>query len=138
MNNAEWIALGVLAGLSVYDLKTKKVSVAAVLLFGIPVLIYRIFTGAEFVDLLLGMLPGLLLLVTAVCTGESIGIGDGLVLCVLGVFCGIQRAVAVLGMALVFAALLAVILLTLKRAGKKTALPFLPCLFAGYILCLLW
>lgn len=138
MNIAEGIFLGGLAGFSVYDLKTKKVPVAAVALFGTAVLIYRLCTGAGPAELLPGVLPGLALLLAAVCTKESIGTGDGLLLCVLGVFCGIKKAMAVLGMALVFAALLAVILLVIKRAGKKTELPFLPCLFAGYLLGLLW
>lgn len=138
MSITEWIVLGVLAGFSVYDLKWKKVVVWAVLLSGVFVLVYRIVSGAGISELLAGLVPGLVLLLVSRCTRESIGIGDGLVLCVLGLFCGLRQVLAVLGMALVLSAALAMVLLVLKKAGRKTELPFLPCLFAGYLLCVLW
>lgn len=138
MNIAEGIALGCLAGLSIYDLKTKRIVIKAVALLGIVVLVYRLCTGTGVLELAAGLVPGAGLLFVAFCTKESIGIGDGMVLCVLGLFCGLRKTMGVLGMALVFCAALAMVLLVLKRAGRKTELPFLPCLFAGYLLCLLW
>lgn len=138
MNIAEGIALGCLAGLSIYDIKTKKVAVKAVVFFGIVVFIYQLCIGIGVLDLAAGLVPGAGLLLVAICTKESIGVGDGMVLCALGLFCGLRKTMAILGMALVFCAVLAMILLVLKRAGRKTELPFLPCLFAGYLLCLLW
>lgn len=138
MSAAEWVVLGVLVGLSICDLKTKKIPVAAVVLFGAAVLGYRLMTGIELLGLLVGLVPGAVLLLLAVLTGESIGIGDGLVLCVVGLFCGLTKAVSVLAMALVLSSVVAMVLLVLKRAGRKTELPFLPCLCSGYLLCLLW
>ena len=135
---AEWIALGALAGLSVYDLKQKRVNVAVVAFLALAVLVYRFCTGTGVLMLLAGLVPGAVLVLVAFATKESIGTGDGLVLCVLGMFCGLKQALAVLGTALVLAALLAMILLVLKRAGRKTELPFLPCLCAGYMLGLFW
>ena len=138
MDIANGIMLGVLGGFAIYDLKYKKVPVWAVLVFGAVVLGYRFYAGAGIVELLFGLVPGILLLLTAFCTRESIGYGDGMVLCVLGLFLGIKNALAVLGMALFLAALPAGLLLVLKRAGRKTELPFLPCLFAGALLRLVW
>lgn len=135
---AEWIMCGVLAGFAVYDLKWKKVKMTAVALLGAGAVLYRIFTGTGASELVLGLLPGIVLLVVSFVTKESIGQGDGMVLCILGVFCGAKQAVAILGMAFTLCALLAVILLACKRVTKKTELPFLPCLCAGYCLCLLW
>lgn len=89
-------------------------------------------------ELAVGTIPGILLLLLAFCSGESIGKGDGLVLFMLGIYCGVAKAVAVLGMALLLVAVLALILLVLKRANRKTELPFLPCLCAGYLLSMVW
>lgn len=138
MKAAEWVVLGVLAGFSVYDLKTKRIPVAAVVLFGAAVLGYRLFMSTEFLELLAGLVPGIALLLLAVLSKESIGTGDGLVLCVVGLFCGLRMALSALAMALMLSSLVAMVLLVLRRAGKKTELPFLPCLCSGYLLCLLW
>ena len=138
MDIANGIMLGILGGFSVYDLIYKKVLIRAVLIFGAAVLGYRMYAGAGLGELLAGLVPGMLLLLTAFCTKESIGYGDGMVLCVLGLFLGMRQSLAVCGMALVFAAVSAMIRLVFKRAGRKTELPFLPCLFAGYLLSLVW
>ena len=135
---AEWMFFGVLAGFSVYDLKWKKINVIAIAVFAAVTLVYRICAGTEILELLLGLVPGICVSVAAVVTKESIGMGDGLVVCVLGIFGGLKPALAVLGMALLLSAMLAMILLVSKKAGKKTELPFLPCLSAGYLLYLLW
>ncbi len=134
----EWLVFGCLAGLALYDIKWKQVSVPVVVTAVILVTVYRLFSGTGITELLAGLIPGIGLLLTAFFTKESIGTGDGLTLCVLGLFCGMQRALAILGMALVISAVLAMVLLVLKRAGRKTELPFLPCLCTGYLLCYLW
>lgn len=138
MNVAEWLVLGVLTGFSAYDLKTRKVPVMAVVLCGTAALVYRFCAGTGIAELILGLVPGLCMLALAFFTKESIGTGDGLVLCALGMFCGLRRTLAILGMALVLAAALAIVLLVLRRVERKTELPFLPNLMAGYLLCLLW
>lgn len=136
MNLAKGVVLGVLAGLSAYDLKRKKIVVPVVIISGVVAVIYRLCCGTGILDLLAGIVPGVLLLFVSYCTKESIGMGDGMVLCALGVFCGCRMTFAILGMALVLAALLAIVLLVLRRAGRKTELPFVPCLCAAYFLCL--
>ena len=138
MNFAEWIMFGVLAGFSIYDLRTRRIPVAAVILLAVAVVVYRLYLGTFGWNMAAGLVPGAVLLVTAFFTKESIGVGDGLVLCVLGVFCGLGKALAILGTALVLSAVLAIILLVLKRVNRKTELPSLPCLCAGYLLCIWW
>lgn len=138
MNIAEWVALGSLGLLSVVDLKARKIPLLPVIILGMLAVVYRLWVGTSLFDMAAGVLPGCILLLLAMLTRESIGYGDGAVLVVLGLFCGVKQTVAAFGMALVLAALLAMILLVLKRVGRKTELPFLPCLCSGYVLCLLW
>lgn len=135
---AEWIMLAVLAGFAVYDMKTKSVSLIAVAVFAVGVLIYRLFAGTGMAELAAGLIPGLLVVMLAFVTKESIGIGDGLMLCVLGMFCGWRRCLAAFGLALVISAVFAMVLLVCRRAGRKTEIPFLPGLFGGFFICCLW
>lgn len=138
METEEWVMLVMLAGFAVYDMKTKTVSLAAFAVFAVSVLLYRLCTGTGIAELAAGLVPGVLVLLLAYVTKESIGTGDGLMLCVLGMFCGWRQCLAVLGMALVLSSALAIILLVCKRAGRKTEIPFLPGLFGGFLLCCLW
>ena len=135
---AEWIMLAVLAGLAIYDMKTKTVSLIAVEVLAAGVLVYRICTGTGMAELAAGLVPGVLVMLRAFVTKESIGMGDGLILCVLGMFCGWRRCLAVFGLALLLSAVLAIVLLVCRRAGRKTEIPFLPCLFGGFFICSLW
>ena len=134
----KWLVFGALVGLSAYDMKEKKVKVAAVAFLGMAVVVYRLYIGAGAAELFSGLVPGILLLVVSFVTRGSIGEGDGLVLCVLGLFCGVKQTVAILGMAFFLCAALSVLLLLCRRVNKKTELPFLPCLCSGYVLYLLW
>lgn len=135
---AEGVMLVILAGFAIHDMKTKTVSLAAMGVFAISVLVYRLCTGTGIAELAAGLVPGALVLLLAFATKESIGMGDGLTLCVLGMFCGWRRCLAAFGMALVLSAILSIVLLVFKRAGRKTEVPFLPSLFGGFLLCYLW
>ena len=135
---AEWIMLAVLAGFAVYDIKTKSVSLIAIAVSAVGVLIYRLFAGTGMAELAAGLIPGLLVVMLAFVTKESIGIGDGLMLCVLGMFCGWRRCLAAFGLALVISAVFAMVLLVCRRAGRKTEIPLLPGLFGGFFICCLW
>ena len=138
MGAVEWIMLVVLAAFAAYDIKTKTIPVAAVTIAATGILMYRFCIGTAIAELVIGLVPGVLVLVIAFATKESIGGGDGLVLCMLGLLLGWRQCVAVFGMALVLSAVLAMILLVCRKAGRKTELPFLPCLFGGYLLFYLW
>lgn len=138
MGIAEGCMLGVLGGLAAYDMKTKRVPVVALAVAGLLAVVYRLCTGTELLDLVTGLIPGVVLLMLAYVTKESIGTGDGGMLCVMGLFYGVTEVLAILGMALVLAAVTAIVLLTAHRAGRKTELPFLPFLFLGSLLCMWW
>ena len=138
MEAAEWVMLAVLIGFAIYDIKTKTIPVVAVAIIATSVLLYRLCMGIGMLELVIGLIPGIVLLVLAFATRESIGTGDGLVLCILGLFCGWRQCLAMFAMALVLSAILSIILLVCRKAGRKTELPFLPSLFGGYLLYYLW
>lgn len=64
--------------------------------------------------------------------GESIGIGDGALIMLLGMLFGIRRQVVVLCIALLLCAIVAVILLLFGKVKRKSRLPFVPFLCIAF------
>lgn len=124
--------------LSVYDIRTRKLPVSALVFIIGAAVVYHIVAGSLSVALLLGLIPGVVVLLLAFFTKESIGTGDGLILCAFGILYGFTETLAVFGMALFLSAATAMVLLVLHRVGRKTELPFLPFLCGSYVICLLW
>ncbi len=138
MNVMEGIVLAGLLLLALVDVKEKMIPVFPVAVAGCLLVVYQLWQGRSVLELLSGILPGLLLLFLSFCTRGGIGTGDGLVLCVLGIAFGAEQTVAVLGLAFVLEAVTAMLLLVFRKAGRKTELPFLPCVLVGYVTALLW
>ncbi len=133
------IVLGIgLLGLGIEDLWKKEVHSLAVLLLGMAGAVLS-FLGGDWVDwsVIVRFLPGALTLLLACFTGESIGYGDGLVLLCLGCFLPVLEILNLCMMAITMAGLFALFLLTVRKKGKKTPIPFVPFLLAGYVVLLL-
>jgi len=128
------IAGVILAILAVIDYKKKKIPVWPVLLMGGGLLFIRILTGGEADGIICSLLPGILFLIIAFATKEKIGAGDGIVLLCLGMGYDLEILLVILGVSFTAAAVVSAGLLFLKRANRKTELPFLPFLFLGWII----
>ena len=81
---------------------------------------------AEPVTLAVSLLPGGALLAAAFLTREGIGYGDGFLALLLGPVFGAENMMAGLFLAFLLSALCSIVLLALKRADRKTHLPFIP------------
>lgn len=129
-------AVGVLLGvLSLIDVKKKQIPVAGIGLLFLAAFFARFEAGFQLTELLAGLLPGGIALFVSYATGGKLGSGDGLVLLAVGLGFGLSQTVFIWGIALCLAAVAAVVLLALKKAGRKSELPFVPCIFWGYVLC---
>lgn len=133
------LLLGVLAWA---DIQTKRVplvlvGVLAAVMLSMRIVSFNMDTGAAiwFAELSIGLLPGGISLFCSYITKGQLGIGDGLVLAAIGLGLEFHNVMLLWTMALCMAAVLAMFLLIFKKAGKKAEIPFVPCLFLGYILC---
>lgn len=127
------IGLGIL---SVIDIKNKRIPVWMVYLLGITcfVLQYVVESSIIGIGIILGIIPGVVLLILAICSDGKIGMGDGLVVFVLGIGYTLEEVVSILGISFFFTAICSIGLLIVKKADRKTELPFLPYLFIGHFL----
>lgn len=136
----KWILLLYLTLLSVFDWKEQKIPF--LLAGGGPVAALavnscKILYGTEngkslIVSVLLGMLPGILMLAVAYFTGKA-GYGDGITLMSLGMFTDYKTCIVIWGFSLLLMSLISVGMLCARRADKNTRLPYLPFLTAVYM-----
>lgn len=126
--------LGILAYNSRRDIRTKEIPLLANVLCGMLGSMWNLYTGELEPSLLCGGIAlGGLLFLLGILTKEAIGIGDGVLLMVTGSFLGGTENFLLFLFALLGAGGYAAILLILKKAGRKTAIPFAPFLLAAYM-----
>lgn len=124
---------GWLLAASIMDIRTRRVPVWMLVLGGSLAMLTVRHQGAAIPEVARGMLPGVLLLLTALVTKKA-GYGDGIVLCMLGMSLGSERSMLLFGISLFLLSLCALTLLAFHKVRRNTGIPFLPFLAAGWIL----
>lgn len=114
--------------LSRYDYREKQVPV--VLLYvgigaAVLLLVWEIFSGQIVWTRLLGILPGILLLLTAVLT-RQVGLADGIVLSIVGVVLGYQAVMLLFCISLMLFCVVTILLLFFRKVNGRAVLPYLP------------
>ncbi len=89
------------------------------------------------VSVLLGILPGLLMLAVARLTAKA-GYGDGLALLILGLFTDYMTCMALLCFSMLIMSLFSIAMLSVKKVRRETKLPYLPFLAAVYAAGIFW
>lgn len=80
---------------------------------------------------LLGLLPGVILLLVA-WSSKKIGYGDGIMILSLGGILGYNKVMSILMCSLFMMSIASIVLLALKKVRKESTLPYFPFLFLGY------
>lgn len=120
--------------LSISDIRKKKIPLVAVLLPALAVILYSIVTG-KFLNILLGIWPGLLLCGLALSLPGSLGIGDGLLGIVYGVLYGWKRTCLWILFGLILVAVYGVCMCIHNKNQKEIPLiPFLTVVHMGALM----
>lgn len=94
---------------------------------------YEIWQGSMgSVEILWGILPGFMLLLTAVFSNKA-GWADGVVLLLLGGMTGFRECTFSFILSMLAISVTSLTLLVIKRVGKNTKIPYLPFLWIGYL-----
>lgn len=122
------------------DIKKKKIKNTYLITGGIMGGIFNIVKIGEgnffFGQWLMALLPGVVFLIFAKMTGEKIGLGDGMVLLVLGNFYNLGEVCIILQWALIFLSIISTALWCSRKVSGDYRIPFLPCLWISHTL--LW
>lgn len=126
--------MGMLAVCTAQDIRKKEIRLNFVLFFGIlGIFFHMLFRAQSIVSLLLGMSVGVVLLFTAILTEGRIGMGDGVLLIVTGVYLGPMGNLTLLFGGLCLCGMWALGLLVLRQKRRTDAIPFVPFLLAAYL-----
>ena len=125
------LAAGFLIPALMTDLREKKINIIPCIA-GILLAILTAIPTGDIKTALWGLIPGTLIIMTALMTKGAIGLGDGFVLTLTGSFMGFWKCTALLFAALFIAMVISLILLATKKASKKTEFPFVPFICAGF------
>lgn len=120
------------------DLRKKEVNISLCISVALVGLIYEIFISkTDILSIILGILPGIFLMLTSIVTNEEIGKGDAAILSTIGIFLGIKKTILVLIYALFSTIIIGEILLLIRKKNKKYKIPFVPFILFSYIaLCI--
>ncbi|MCD7709456.1 MAG: prepilin peptidase [Clostridiales bacterium] len=127
-----------LAYLSVEDIRKKSIPIWPIIAMGAVGAVLSAI-GGEWTSwtVALRFLPGALCLLLGLLSREAVGYGDGLVILCLGAYLSLAELMQLCLAAVTLAGVVALLLMLIMRKGRKTAMPLIPFLLAGYGLALL-
>lgn len=130
----KYLVLGLLGLCSWEDMKRKRLTVVYILLFGICGMILHLFSPiCSIYSILGGILLGLAMMLASVATGGMVGMGDGILLAVTGVYLGGTGNLELLSIGLLLSACWSLGLVVLKKKRGKDQIAFVPFLLASYL-----
>lgn len=119
---------------TIKDVKTQKLDLWEMVIFLTAGLLLKIFWLREGVwEIIPGMSVGIIMLGISYLTEEAMGYGDGMVVLVTGVLCGIKTVLLTIYIAFFLMSILALWLLIKKGFSYKARIPFVPCILAGFL-----
>lgn len=129
------LCIGSLLGIStVIDIKTRKVSFKILAVYGMLGILNLVFFDRQCLYAAFGgALIGILVLGISKLTKGGIGMGDGLLMIVTGVFLGAWGNIELFLGSLFLAAIFSVLYLIVKRKDRKKEIPLVPFLFLSYL-----
>ncbi|MFG6320520.1 MAG: prepilin peptidase [Lachnospiraceae bacterium] len=131
------VVVGVLlliAGIT--DIRKRQISRRLLMLLTLVCIVAVLVRGSFAVmDAAGGMAIGLCVIGISMISREQIGMGDGIVIAVIGLVLGFRRCLAVVSVASLVMCAAAIVVLLFKKGNRRTQLAFLPALFVGYVLC---
>lgn len=128
------IIIGVLLLCAYGDIREKKISVYTIIAgIGVTLLLDFIQKDISLMNVLLGGGLGVALVIVSKLTKGAFGMGDAMLVGMIGVSLGLFGSLLVLFYSLLITSVVSVVLLLLKRVKKQTQMPFVPFLLLGYL-----
>ncbi|MCH5251555.1 MAG: hypothetical protein J1F22_01160 [Lachnospiraceae bacterium] len=121
-----------LAVMAVLDRKYKKIPVIPGVVCLVFVILGQFVAGQSVLHWLPGVFIGAFLYAVSRTSGGSIGEGDAIVYLVTGATLGFYRNLELLMLSLMLAAMMSLVLLVIKKVGRRYALPFIPFTAVAY------
>ena len=126
------IGLGILGG---EDLRTKKISMITVGIWAVIGTIVQLLNGDLMcANRLIAMVPGVLLYFFAKISEEKVGYGDACTIIAMGIYMDINELLIVGMFSITISGVVALLLIAIWKKKRDYEIPFIPFLFAGYLM----
>lgn len=120
---------------SITDIYERKVYTMFCIANGVAIgLIHFFIKDITFGSVVMGILLGVGFLMISLIYKDSIGLGDGIVLCVIGMAVGFIETMEVLIWASLISTVVAISGICTRKLNLKSTLPFIPFLFLGTVI----
>lgn len=116
------------------DIKQKKIWLPWLAVFFLEAVVLMFIGVSSWRVCLVGMIPGVLLIIISLISQGAIGLGDGYLVCVIGSLTGLERVMIILTGAMLISAATGMFLIIFRHWGRKSTLPFVPFLLIAFIL----
>lgn len=126
-----------LAVMAVIDRRQKKIPIAPGVVCIVFIVLAQIVAENRVGGWLPGIWIGVFLLIVSKLSRGGIGEGDAMVYFVTGLALGFFRNLELLMLSLIFAAMTGLVMLVVKKVGRKYTLPFVPFTAVAYGMVLL-
>ena len=112
---------------SILDIRKKRVSVIVIIIMGVCAVAYNFYYNLfTLPESLLSFVPGIIMLILAFLSDESIGYGDGVLMLCLGLFAGMEEIFLICMLAVSVAGIMAMIFVFICHKRKDYEIPFVP------------
>lgn len=115
------------------DIRRREISLLLTVVYAGCGIIYSILQGRKIQDVLIPAGIGILFLAAGLISRGAIGAGDCWILLTLGALLDTETYIRMLCIGFFLAAFWSGILLVIRRKSRKTEIPLVPFLLAGYI-----
>ena len=97
-----------------------------------------LFNGKRTIeDLIVCIVPGVIMMLLALLSRQSIGYGDGLIILAIGMTFGISKLAVGIAIALFTSGIMSIFLIAIRKAKRNDTFPFIPFIFAGMVVSVL-
>lgn len=118
------------------DLKKHTINLLISIIFTLLGIITGIFLfDYSFISMAISLIPGISLFVISLIFPASLGLGDGLIFTICGIYLGINFTIQLLFLSLVISCIFS-ILLIIKKHSRKYQFPLAPFIFVSYVFIL--
>lgn len=119
------------------DIKNKNLRITWMMCFLVEGIAGRLMLWKlSLANLLVSMIPGVMILLLGYLMKGEIGMGDGILVLISGLFLGVHRTFLLLMYAVLSSGLAALYLLVVRKVQRRCEMPFVPFLLIGYVIVL--
>jgi leader peptidase (prepilin peptidase)/N-methyltransferase len=139
LENVQQVVLLMVLFVTAYrDWKERVVDIRILGIAGALEIVFEIAVQpANWLERAEGAALGIILILLALVSGQMLGIGDGVIFVITGIFLGFWGNMELFLLSLWMAGILALFLLIIKKRGRKYQIPFVPFILGAYVIMLI-